>query len=216
MARKEKQYHFIYKTTCLLNGKYYYGMHSTDNLDDGYYGSGRRLKHSLNKYGKENHKIEIIEYLPNRKSLIEREKEIVNLNEIAKEDCMNLMVGGRGGFISDEQQRYRSICANKVRNEKLKNDEIFRNNLSKSLSIAAKKNHINGIYNNVKHVTFSNKKHTEKTKLKMSNSHMGKGIGENNSQYGTCWITKDGVNKKICKTLIEKYYIDGWVKGRKL
>ena len=91
MARKEKQYHFIYKTTNVLNGKYYYGMHSTDNLNDGYYGSGRRLKRSLNKYGKENHKVEILEYLPNRESLINREKEIVNLNEIAKEDCMNLM-----------------------------------------------------------------------------------------------------------------------------
>ena len=35
MARKEKQYHFIYKTTNLLSGKYYLGMHSTDNLQDG-------------------------------------------------------------------------------------------------------------------------------------------------------------------------------------
>ena len=42
MARKEKQYHFIYKTTNIITERYYYGMHSTDNLEDGYLGSGKR------------------------------------------------------------------------------------------------------------------------------------------------------------------------------
>jgi hypothetical protein len=31
----------------------------------------------------------------------------------------------------------------------------------------------------------------------MSENKKGTGIGETNSQYGTCWITKDGENKKI-------------------
>ena len=82
--RKQKQFHFIYKTTNLLSGKYYIGMHSTDNLDDGYLGSGRRLRYSINKYGKENHHREILEYCKTREELKSRETEIVNLNEIAK------------------------------------------------------------------------------------------------------------------------------------
>ena len=102
MARKEKKYHFIYKTTNLLNGKYYIGMHSTDNLNDGYMGSGKRLRYSVNKYGKENHKVEVLEFFDDRKQLAAREKEIVNLNEIAKEECLNLCVGGQGGFINEE------------------------------------------------------------------------------------------------------------------
>lgn len=94
MPRKQKKYHFIYKTTNLINGKYYYGLHSTNNLDDGYLGSGRRLRYSINKYGKNNHKREILEFCNSRKELVDREKEIITLNEIAKKDCLNLIVGG--------------------------------------------------------------------------------------------------------------------------
>ena len=70
-------------------------MHSTDNLEDGYMGSGKRLRRSLNKYGKENFKFEILEFLPNRETLKEREKELVNLNEVMKKECLNLTIGGQ-------------------------------------------------------------------------------------------------------------------------
>jgi hypothetical protein len=214
MARKEKQYHFIYKTTCLLNGKYYYGMHSTDNPNDGYYGSGRRLRRSLNKYGKENHKVEIVEYLPNRKSLIEREKEIVNLNEIVKNECLNLMIGGEGGFISEEQQKYRSSCAGKAYAEKLKIDTEFRNKMSIIRSNTMKKIFEKGIYPHANSSRFTNKSHSEKTKLIMSEKHKGMGVGKNNSQYGTCWITNGISNKKIKKCNITKYVNSEWKLGR--
>jgi hypothetical protein len=92
--RKEKKYHYIYKTTCNVTEKYYLGMHSTDKLDDGYLGSGRRLKYSINKYGKNNHTKEILEYSNNREELRLREAEIVTLDEISKENCLNLNIGG--------------------------------------------------------------------------------------------------------------------------
>ena len=31
----ERKYHYLYKITNLVNNKYYYGIHSTDNLEDG-------------------------------------------------------------------------------------------------------------------------------------------------------------------------------------
>ena len=43
----------------------------------------------------------------------------------------------------------------------------------------------------------------------------GLGKGNSNSQYGTCWITKDGINKKIKKEELETYLNEKWVKGRK-
>ena len=75
----EYKYHIIYKTTNLINGKIYVGMHSTDNLNDGYLGSGWILKQVIKKYGKENFKREVLLVLSNRKEAIEVEALLVEL-----------------------------------------------------------------------------------------------------------------------------------------
>jgi hypothetical protein len=127
--RKDKKYHFIYKTTNLLSGKYYYGLHSTDNLEDGYLGSGRRLRYSLNKHGKDNHKREIIEFCNSRKELLIREKDIVTINEIAKEDCINLNVGGTSSLGHDNDTREKMSLSKKG----IKLTDEHRYNISESL-----------------------------------------------------------------------------------
>ena len=78
MPRKQKKYHYIYKTTCKITGKFYVGMHSSDSLEDGYLGSGKILGYSRAKYGDENHVREILEFCVSREQLKSREKEIVN------------------------------------------------------------------------------------------------------------------------------------------
>lgn len=50
---------FIYKTTCLVNGKIYIGQHE-GNIGDDYIGSGTIFKRAVIKYGKENFKREIL------------------------------------------------------------------------------------------------------------------------------------------------------------
>lgn len=214
MPRKEKKYHFIYKTTNLLSGKYYIGMHSTNNLEDGYLGSGKRLRYSINKYGVENHKREILEFVDSRKELATREEEIVNLIEVSRENCMNIKVGGSGGLsgLSDQTLSKIREGASSFLKNKWKNPE-YRNMMISLFPERMKKAHREG---KIKYDTFTGKKHTEEAKEKMSNAKKGKGVGSENSQFGTCWITKDGVNKKIKKEELDAFINSGWIKGRKM
>lgn len=89
-----RKFHIIYKTTCIVTGRWYLGLHSTDDLNDGYRGSGTRLQYSLKKYGMENHTLEVLEFLPSRKELVKREAELITEDTIKDPMCMNLMKGG--------------------------------------------------------------------------------------------------------------------------
>lgn len=96
-AASRRKFHVIYKTICTSTGRFYVGMHSTDNLDDSYLGSGVFLWRSIKKYGPENHRREILEHLPDRESLRLREEKIVDEKFLNDPMCMNLMRGGNGG-----------------------------------------------------------------------------------------------------------------------
>ena len=212
MARKQKTIHYLYKTTCIITGRYYIGMHSTSNIDDGYMGSGLRLRRSIRKYGVDNHVKEILEFFDTREELAIREKEIVNFELIKEDMCMNLVAGGNGGFISVEGYKKGAKKMNEIINQRKKDDKEFAEKCRLAVSNALKQMHKEG---KITPPDWTGKKHSDVTKQKMSESSKGKGIGESNSQYGTCWVTKDGNNKKIKKEEIETYLNEGWVKGRK-
>jgi hypothetical protein len=61
---------------------------------------------------------------------------------------------------------------------------------------------------------FAGKTHSEQTKLKMRQSHVGKGTGENNSQFGSCWVTNGFENKKIKKDNLDTFIQLGFKLGR--
>ena len=42
-------YTFTYITTNIINGKQYVGKHTTNNISDGYLGSGIQLKRAIKK-----------------------------------------------------------------------------------------------------------------------------------------------------------------------
>lgn len=90
-------YYFIYKTTNIKNGKYYYGAHSTKNVNDSYLGSGVALKRAIKKYGKENFHREIIEFCDTEEEMYLKEEQVV-FEHYKKEECYNMNVGGKGGW----------------------------------------------------------------------------------------------------------------------
>lgn len=90
----QHRYHFIYKTTCTVTGDYYVGMHSTNDLDDRYVGSGRNIRASIRDHGRENHVFEALEWCQTREELAERESQVVNQEMLADPRCLNIHQGG--------------------------------------------------------------------------------------------------------------------------
>lgn len=128
----QRKFHYIYKITRTDgSGKYYIGMHSTDDLEDGYFGSGQLLWKSIKKHGKEKHVKEILEFLPSRKELKERERVLVNEEIVSDPLCLNLKLGGEGGGpawnMLDEQSRTNQIFALQKRNSKPLTEEHKQN-----------------------------------------------------------------------------------------
>jgi len=101
-----RKHHIIYRTTCTVTGKFYVGMHSTDNLNDGYIGSGVHLRRSIAKHGASAHVCVVIEECPNRAALVKRELEIVNDALLKDPLCMNLVQGGLGGAEPGERNSF--------------------------------------------------------------------------------------------------------------
>lgn len=210
MARKKANIHYLYKTTCIITGRWYIGMHSTSNMNDGYMGSGKILRYSIRKYGKENHIVEILEFFDTRELLIEAEINVITSDIIIDDNCMNLAEGGGGGYGAKFLTKEQLIRGAEVTNEKHKDKLFDWRSKGGRINFGLNGNSLEG------HIfDWNGKKHSDETKQKMSQIKKGVGTGENNSQYGTCWITKDGTNKKIKKEDIETYLTEGWVKGRK-
>lgn len=91
------KYQFIYLTTNKTNNKKYVGFHSTNNLNDGYIGSGKILKKSIKKYGRENFSFEILEFCNDRSW---QKKEIYWIEELKSliPDGYNITKGGQGSL----------------------------------------------------------------------------------------------------------------------
>lgn len=104
VKEKDYEFHYFYKTTNNINGKYYYGIHSTNDLDDGYKGSGVLLREAFDKYGKENFTTEILKFFDNREELSEYEKKFINSKIIHDSDCYNIGIGGIGGFVANRME----------------------------------------------------------------------------------------------------------------
>lgn len=208
----QKKYHFIYKTTNLKNGKFYVGMHSTSNLNDGYLGSGKRLRYSIRKNGKENFKIEHLEFFDTYNELRDRERELVNEALLKDHMCMNLAIGGTGGhgnrFLTKTQIQNGGKTAGNINADKLRTNASYREKHKNRFISMVKECFRTG---KLTAPNWTGKTHKEESKRKIGEANSIKQKGDGNSQFGTCWITNGTENKKIKKT---DELPKGWSFGR--
>lgn len=86
-------YYTVYRITNTLNGKIYVGMHQTEDLDDGYLGSGKVIRNSVNKNGESLFQKEILFVFDTEEEMRQKEKELVTEEFCLRDDTYNLTPG---------------------------------------------------------------------------------------------------------------------------
>ena len=96
--------HIGYQTICALNGHYYLGVHSTEDLDDGYLGSGLELKRAIKAHGKGAFSRHDVAFFDTRDEAYEWESRVVTPEVVADPRSYNRRLGGAGpgATLSDE------------------------------------------------------------------------------------------------------------------
>lgn len=105
-------HHFTYKTTHVPTGRIYYGVHSTDDPDDGYLGSGYQLLLAIKKYGRQEFVREIIAFHPDAASAFAHEAELITYDLLESDQCFNIAPGGDGGLIRWDKTVYHFVHEN--------------------------------------------------------------------------------------------------------
>lgn len=181
----------IYKITNIINGKMYIGKHIIKDENDVYFGSGYLLKQAINKYGRINFKMEILE------DCLEKEMDQREIFWIDKLNSLipngyNINIGGTGGNTLSNNPRKKDIC-DRI-SKKLKG--IKRGNQSQSHKIKNRDTHLG-------------KRDSDNTKIKKSRCHAKKWVlflsdGTKISEFDIS-LKDYCLKNKISYSLLRKY-----------
>jgi hypothetical protein len=156
-------FHFVYKTYS-SSGFYYYGRHSTSNIDDGYMGSGKWIKSVKDK---SKLKRDIILFCESYDELLIKEEEYIN-KHFKDPKCMNFNEKSTG--FSSLNNPNKLIKGSKILSERIRGEkngmygkthsEDYKKYLSENMK--GDKNHFYG------------KNHSQETKNKISKANKGR------------------------------------------
>jgi hypothetical protein len=215
---ESKKYYTIYKITCTINNKIYIGQHSTNDLNDTYFGSGALLKEDVDLFGKEKFIKEILYVFDTWEECDKKENQIVNADFVARDDTYNCR---HGGYSINENKKFNYSKAGKLGQEKLKqrfkDDPELRKEINEKLRIKSSLNN-NARFLKENSYDWTGKKHKEESKKKIGKANAIHQQGTGNSNFGNCWIYNKDLkeNKLISKTDLDIWLKQNWIKGRKM
>ena len=121
------KYNYVYKITNNINNKYYIGVHRTNNIDDGYMGSGKLMQRAIKKYGIKNFTKIVLRFFKTYREALEYERELVTIELINSGATYNIREGGRGSCQwSDDARHKLSKLAKKRWNDPLYRDKMMQ------------------------------------------------------------------------------------------
>lgn len=188
-------YYTVYKTTNVVNGNFYVGVHKTSDLEDGYLGSGLALRRAIDKYGEQHFSKEIIHFGKTEDECYELEELIVDKNFISRKDTYNIALGGNGGDLGES-------VAEKIREhwKELPEDVKQRRRLSLSLSYNKTEEVVNRRADSLrkfwKQISYSERKEHGK---KISDGHLSRSqqkkkiTADKRAEY---WSSVEGTHQK--------------------
>lgn len=207
--------YLVYRTTNLVNGKFYIGIHKTETEDDGYLGSGKLLKLAVKKYGAQHFQREILFRFTDGEAAFRTESQLVEENRW-NPLCYNIKEGGKGGFAWINAEGRGSVGRRKgleaiqklmcdptshmyaIGLEKLKKGRAILTTMPKEVRLRGSK---------ARALQWTGKTHSSETREKMSRLK----IGHLNNQFGSRWITNGQENTVIYQN---QDIPDGWRLGR--
>jgi len=213
-AKQQTSVHYIiYKITNLINGKIYIGCHKTNNLDDGYMGSGMRLRRSIQKHGISNFKKEIVEQCSSVDEMLKRERELVNEDFLKRDDVYNMTLGGCSWHYVNQSGKNLYGNNGKIgyggENLDKSRDRIRTPEENERMSRILSERYQSGQIIN----PFLGKTHTERTKSIIGAKNSITQSGSGNSQFGTKWIHNPNTLESR-KLKSSESIPDGWKYGR--
>lgn len=208
-------FYILYKITNNINQKIYIGIHKTCNINDHYMGSGKLIKQSIKKYGKENFHKDLLFVFNTLEEAQLKEREIVDSNFILREDNYNISIGGGLGGADINGLTFYNRKHTDETKEKIRCSRIGKSFLTNEGKAKLINNNINNqlrkekISNTLKGKPSNNKKGINGT----NTGKIKKGITYKSykRKYKQIWITNE-----IKNTRIREYDLipDGWRKGR--
>jgi hypothetical protein len=147
--------HYFYRADNLVNGRYYYGIHSQDeSIPDVYLGSGKALDMAIIKYGRQSFKKTILKYFLSRDEAFAYERLVVNENVIRDPKSYNIAIGGNGGILAHSEETKALIKTRLARywenpNNKVKHSNAVKDSIAwqKSVQRVIEKGLVKGVKN---------------------------------------------------------------------
>jgi hypothetical protein len=200
----------IYKTTNIIDNKFYIGKHKQEGLEfDGYLGSGTYLLNAVKKHGKNNFLRQTLFVFENEKQCFLKEEEIIQ-KYLKDKNCYNIKSGGHGGFehlnSNPEMREYVSAMASKKNKGKnLRANSPMSYEERQKISERNKKNKELGLANWSEKAKEKHRQAISKRDFKLTSS-----FGEKNSGFGAKhYINLETFEKK--KFYRTELVPDGWV-----
>lgn len=229
-------YGYIYKTTCLTNNIIYVGQKkSSKYLGQKYLGSGKILKQAIEKYGRNNFKVELLEECSTFEELNQKEIYwIEKFNSTNKDIGYNITTGGQGtpgvdpGYHQGMKGKHQSEYQKQRARESIGKVKQTLNTpeIKQKLSESAKKRTKNRITNGG-YIGITKNGKSKMVKEEEVNSYLKQGytLGIPKSEAGkekirkkyssSSYIHKDNKVKCVDNSLLENYFADGWELGKK-